>query len=551
MPKVVDLIRQGRTEECWQMCCGYLKMNLEQFMDVQNRLMMGQIESLSKSPIGRKFMGKVKPDSVDEYRQMVPLTDYSSYLPELSERMEELLPEKPVQWVHTSGKTGEYSCKWVPITNSFNQYFGPALCGLGLIAASNRWADTTPMIEYPNMMYTVAPRPYVSGAMASILMEQTPSRYYPSLSKAENLSFEERIKLGFDEALGGGIDFFFGLSLVLAKVGENFEQSNGKTSVTPYLGRPRAMARLARGLLRSKLEKRSLLPKDLWNVKGIITSGLDSAVYRDKIKHYWGKYPLDIYSCTEGGVIATQTWDYEGMTFIPNLNFLEFIPEKEHMKWQSNHSYQPKTVLLDEVKPGECYEIVISSFHNGALMRYRIGDMVRITSLRNDNLGIDIPQMVFERRADDLLDFNVIRLTEKSIWQAVENTGVSYNDWVAYKTPGELELNILIETVGNEISEESLASMIQREIVSGDNDKFINSQSHQVLLDMVPIKTKVKILPAGSFAAYSSRKRAEGSDLAHLKPPHINPSGEVLSLLTAGAGISDRIPDTSRESIHV
>ena len=110
-----------------------------------------------------------------------------------------------------------------------------------------------------------------------------------------------------------------------------------------------------------------MLPKDLWSVKGIISSGLDSSVYKDKIEKMWGKYPLDIYSCTEAGIIATQTWDYDSMTFIPNLNFFEFIPEKEHFKWQIDHTYQPKTVLLDEVKAGEVYEIVITNFHGGSL----------------------------------------------------------------------------------------------------------------------------------------------------------------------------------------
>ena len=74
-----------------------------------------------------------------------------------------------------------------------------------------------------------------------------------------------------------------------------------------------------------------------------------------------------------------QTWDYEGMTFVPNLCFLEFIPEREWFKWQLDHSYEPKTILLDEVKAGENYEIVITNLHGGITTRYRIGDMIRIT----------------------------------------------------------------------------------------------------------------------------------------------------------------------------
>jgi hypothetical protein len=42
---------------------------------------------------------------------------------------------------------------------------------------------------------------------------------------------------------------------------------------------------------------------------------------------------------------------------------------------------------------------------------------------------------------------------------------------------------------------------------------------------------KVILLPEGAFAGYIDQRRAEGADLAHLKPRHINPSDAELSLL--------------------
>jgi hypothetical protein len=532
MPTAAELLRQGRHADIWKMCCGYLNYSLEQFMSVQKRLLEEQIQALSRSPLGRKIMRGAWPQTAEDFRKEVPLTSYSDYCPELLEKREETLPVKPALWVHTSGRTGEYSCKWIPFSPAFVEELGPVLYGLGLLSASRKWGDLHPFVECPNMIYTVAPRPYVSGALASILQAQTPSNYLPTLSRAEKLPFEERIKLGFEEALSEGLDYFFGLSLVLSAVGEKFNQSSGSFNLLPLLSRPKALIRLTRGMVKSRLAGRHLMPKDIWNVRGIITSGLDSSVYKEKIREYWGRYPLDIYSCTEGGVIATQTWDYGDMTFLPNLNFLEFIPEKEHFKWQMDHRYQPKTVLLDEVAANECYEIVITSFHGGALVRYRIGDMIRITSLKNEKSGIGIPQMVFERRADDLIDFNVIRLTEKSIWQAIERSGVPYEDWVAFKSPGKMVLNVMIEPRnGFPIDKYELERALQQQIVKGDNDSFTSSSAHQVLLDMVPVKVKVTLLPQGAFARFSSKKRAEGADIAHLKPPHINPPQKVLEIL--------------------
>jgi hypothetical protein len=532
MPKASELLQQGRYEEIWKMCCGYLKLDIEQFMAIQKRLLTGQIRVLNRSRIGHKIMGGAYPLSLEEFRQAVPLTNYSDYCPELSEKQEDTLPCKPSFWVHTSGRTSEYACKWVPLSPSFIQEMSSILYGIGLLSGSSRWGDTRPFIGRPNMIYAVAPRPYISGAFASILQEQTPSHYYPSLAQAENMPFEERISLAFKEALSGGLDYFFGLSLVLAEVGNKFSQSAGNVNILPLLSQPRAMLRLTLGMIKSRMSNRNLLPRDLWQVKGIISSGLDSSVYRDKIMNCWGRYPLDIYANTEGGVIATQTWDYQGMTFIPNLNFLEFIPEKEHMIWQLDHNYQPQTVLLDEVKAGECYEIVITNFHAGSMIRYRIGDMIRITSLRNDNLGINLPQMVFERRADDLLDFNTVRLCEKTVWKAIETSGFPYQDWVAFKNPGESTLNLLIEPRnGHFIDEMEMASLLYDIIIKEEREPFGITRRNRDAFKDTDFKIKVTALPVGTFARYINLRRSEGADVAHLKPPHVNPPRKVLSVL--------------------
>ena len=529
MPKVIDLLRQGKREEIWQMCCGYLNLDLHDFMTIQKRLLLEQIGLLSHSPVGHKIFKGNWPQTVEDFRREAPLTTYSDYCPELSEKQEEKLPSKPALWVHTSGRTGEYACKWVPISAVFEEQLSKILYGLGWISAARKWGDSA-LIECPSFIYTVAPRPYISGAMASFVQDQTPSRFYPSLAEAENLPFEDRVKLAFEEALSGGLDYFFGLSLVLSTVGNRFSQSAGQMNVAPYLKQPKAMARLAKGVIKSRLAGRALLPKDLWKVRGIICSGLDSAVYKEKIKEFWGRYPLDIYANTEGGVIATQTWDYQGMTFIPNLNFLEFIPEKEHLKWRADHSYNPKTVLLDEVQENECYEIVITNFHGGSLVRYRIGDMIRITTLNNAQVGIKLPQMVFERRCDDMLDFASFRLTEKTIWQALENTGIAYEDWVAFKTPGEITLNVLVEPKAEQTPDrKEFSDLLYAKIAQRDDGTYAMNKEQDYLAGSIKFNLNVEFLPRGSFGRYLAQKRAEGADMAHLKPPHINPSSKVLA----------------------
>jgi hypothetical protein len=535
MLKAAELLQQGRNEELWQMCCGFLSLNLEQFMAIQKRLLLEQISLLNQCTLGRKIMHRAKPKTVEEFRQRVPLTTYADFCPELSEKKEAPLPAEPAFWVHTSGRSGENPCKWVPWTRAFVQELSTVMYGVGILSGCKGWGDVSRMNKCPKIVYTVAPRPYMTGALASMLELQTPSDYFPPLKESEELAFDERIRLGFKQALSQGLDYFFGLSMVLVVVGNRFSDSSNKVDIRPLLSQPRALFRLMKGLAKSKLAGRPMLPRDLWPVRGIISGGLDSGVYKNKIKALWGKYPLDTYTGTEGGIIATQTWDYDGMTFIPSLNFLEFIPEKEHFKWQLDHSYQPKAVLLDEVKAGEVYEIVITNFHGGALVRYRPGDMVRITSLRDDKLGIDIPQMVFERRADDLLDFVFVRLTEKTIWQAIENTGLDYVDWTAYKKPGEPVLSLSIELKNNyQANESEVAAAIREQVLKSDNsNKDTASLIRDEFATMIDFKVEVDLLPQGAFGNYTTQRQAEGADLAHLKPPHINPSPKVLSLLTA------------------
>ena len=535
MARPIDLFRQGRHEEVWQMCCGFLDLSLEQFMAIQKRLLLEQIELLKNCKLGTKLMRGAMPETVDEFREQVPLTTYHDYCPELLEKREDVLPIKPIIWQHSSGLSGEYPFKWVPLSSRFVQELGVLMFGIGIFASCKRKGDLSGLKYCPRVVYTVAPRPYTSGFLTYIMNEEVAPEFLPPLEEAEGMPFEERTKEGFRLALSKGFDFFFGLSIALVAVAEQFKKQSGNAKIATLLSQPKALLRLTKGLLKSKLARRSMLPRDLWSIKGIMGGGTDCTVYREKIRELWGRYPLDTYACSEGGFIATQNWDYDGMAFIPSLNFLEFIPEAEYSKWQLDHSYQPKTVLLDEVRAGKNYEVVITNFHGGAMVRYRVGDMIRITSLKNQKLSINIPQMFFERRADDLIDLGPIRLTERIIWQAIENTSIPYADWTARKEviEGKPVLHLFIELKDGQIaSERGMATAVYEQIKKLD-DGFIHMdlESIERLIDFEPIM--VTLLPEGAFADYIAGRRAEGADLAHLKPHHINPLDSELSLLGA------------------
>jgi phenylacetate-coenzyme A ligase PaaK-like adenylate-forming protein len=223
------------------------------------------------------------------------------------------------------------------------------------------------------------------------------------------------------------------------------------------------------------------------------------------------------------------------MTFVPNLNFLEFMTRKEYVKWSSDHSYRPRTLLLDEVVPGERYAVVVTNFLGGAFVRYLLGDMIEITSLRNDKLNINIPQMQFFSRADNVLDFAGASLTEKTIWQAIEDSGLAYVDWLARKEVRESPvLHIYVELKNEHKAEEVTAAIDEQLRKTREDYAYMVRELGFKLLE-------VSLLPGGAFQRYIARQQAAGADPAHLKPPHINPTDDVLAVLGVEPEVTVRV----------
>jgi hypothetical protein len=532
MSKVQELLKDGRNEELWQLCCGFIDLSLDQFMNIQNSLLLEQIDLLKKSELGRRIFRGAMPNTVEEFRRQVPLTTYSDYCPDLLEKREDILPAKPVRWIQSSGKGGEYPFKWVPISERFWEESGLNFSAVAILGSCHHKGEIA-IKSGMKFLHAAAQPPFLTDSVARRAAIDLDSIYLPSLDECEKLPFEQRVQKGFNMALSGGMDVFFGLAGVLVAVGKKFEQGSGKTSKTKLIKHPLALLRLAKGKIRSRREGRQMLPKDLWNLKCLTSMGTDCEVYKYKIHELWGRMPINVYGNTETTIVATQTWDYEDMVFFPNLNFLEFISEEESAKSRRDKTYKPRTILLDQVKSGKTYELVITNFHGGAMVRYRGGDLVRITSLKNEALGINLPQMRTEGRADDLIDLGFMRLNERIIWQALEDTGIPYREWTARKeinsTP---RLHIYIELAsGYYTSSLDISDKLYKAIKNLDDGLYVYNDiaSIEGLIDFKPIE--VTILEEGVFSRYKGAKLAENAMSLELKPPHINPSDNDLELL--------------------
>jgi hypothetical protein len=227
------------------------------------------------------------------------------------------------------------------------------------------------------------------------------------------------------------------------------------------------------------------------------------------------------------------------MVFSPDNAFLEFIPLDQHLKNKADPGFQPKTLLYNELELG-IYEFVLTNFHGGALIRYRIGDLFEVIALQDEELGSPLPQLRFYSRADDVIDLgNLVRLTEKDIWKAIEATGVKYQDWAARKefNSSDVTLHIYLEP---KPSENIAVGEFQHKLALELSKLSSEFSSLEEILGYNPVW--VSLLKPGSFEAYMKQKQQEGADLAHIKPPHMQASDQIMKRLIELEGSLSGIP---------
>ncbi len=520
MSTALDLLRQGQIDQIWTKYCGFLDLSIDEFMMIQKRLLMEQIELISKNQIGRSFFGNQIPTSVDEFRGQLPITTYEAYKPFLDGE-ERNYPDAYI-WSHTSGRSGEY--KWIPYTYQAYQRLGERVLA-GIILAAAREKGEVRLKEHDVLVYNTPPRPYVSGIVLYALAEQFNFHFIPPQDVTEDLDFQKRIELGFATGLETGIDILGSMSAVLVKMGEQFAEGARTMKITKKMLRPRVLFRLVRGYLRSKLEHRNMLPKDLWDLKALPCGGADTSLYKDKIAYYWGVEPYEQYGSTEEGAIATQSWNKKYMTFFPDSVFLEFIPEEELERWHYDLAYMPSTVLIDEVVPNKKYELVITNFYGKPLLRYRTYDIVQFPILEDEETGVKLPQMSFVGRSDEFIDLAGFTgmIDERMVWAAITNTGIPYKEWAIRKEThgGEPILQLYMEPTQS-IDRETIQRKVH-EALKGLNSFYAD---YETMIEKRALE--VTLLAPGTFQTYMMEKQQAGVDLAHLKPPHMNPSDETI-----------------------
>ncbi len=512
-------------EERWQRYCGFLHLGVAEFLEVQHGLLADQLQRVGASPLGRRILGSDPPKSVEEFRARAPLTTYDDYEPSLSSRDESVLAARPLLWCHSSGRGGRF--KWIPHSVEMMDATARNVFAICLLASASRRGEinVAPGLRF---LTTLPPEPYTSGALFAHFCRRFTVRRLPPEESTADLTFQQKVARGFEMAMREGFDVAGAIASVLVKMGEQMAHgSSGRLSWKML--HPRTLARLVRALARSRREGRPLYPRDLWHPKGILAAGLDMEIYRDEITGYWGVPPFNAYVATEGMILGMQAWNKRHLTLIADSAFYEFLPHE-------GDTSRETPLLIDQLEEGRLYELVISHFHGMPLLRYRLGDVIRVVSLGDEEAGVALPQIEIQRKVGDVIHLaGLCSLDERVLWTAIAGTGLRYADWSALKEydGSRTFLRLLIE-----LKEERGASEVSALLDARLKEADVDYRDIEGYLGENPVRTTV--LGPGSFARYTEAMIRAGADLAHIKPNHINPPAAVLERLLGVAEIRDK-----------
>ncbi len=493
-----DKLHENGRKKVWSEYCGFLDLSVEEYMFIQKRLMSEQIACWCESGLGRSLLHGRAPESIDEFRDRFPLTSYKDYAEILLAKDAEQLPAKPIVWIQTTWEGGIRPIKVAPYTREMLNTYRHNIVAVALLASCRKLGEFT--VESGDCcLYGGAPLPYITGLLPSVLDEEIRMRWLPDTNENSGLSFGSRIKKGFSMGLRYGVDYFFAIGSVAGYITENFSKM-GKSK----RGGPKAeySLRTAWRYLKAKYicsrENREMRPGDLFKLKGFVATGTDARYYKQRLADAWGVMPIEIAAGTEATCLASESCEQKGMVFFPDSCFYEFIPEDEMHRSLAEPDYTPRTCLMDEVRTGVSYELVISVLHGGAFMRYRIGDVYHCLSAEEGEL----PHFTYVDRIPTVIDIaGFTRITELSINEVIRMSGLTgISDWFVRK---EYDGNTPFMHMYLEIKPD--ASVKEADVLAEHLTvyfKYFDSDYSDLkkMLNIEPLQ--ITILPAGTMEAF-------------------------------------------------
>lgn len=530
-------LKNTKQDAMWDEYCGFLSLSTNEYMDIQRRLLSEQLALYCDCELGRRMLNGKRPASVSEFRSASVLTTYGDYDDILLQHVESALPQKPAAWIETPWKGGNRPVKVIPHTQSMLDNFSRLLVAmlLNLSALTNRRVN----LKHPEDITGIAPPALLTGLMPYLLNEGLPVRYTCRCPSINDLSAQQRSAEGIRLGMTRNPGVVLGSSTALAGISSLFWSENAGDSTLPELLKTTFFPnyRFFKAVKKRRQHGCAIRPRDIWQPRGLISMGSDAGHLKKKIEDVWGMRPLELFATAETGGIAMEPAAGDGLCFLPDAGFYEFLPMDELEKSLLDPAHRPKTYLMDELIAGRSYELVFSSFKGGVFSRCRLGEVFRCVSLTDEENGILFPQFFHVGKTPDVIDItDYFSFTESTINDAIRLSNLDILDWFAvkeYDAHRNAGMHLYVEIGSQTVISGAVTPQVLHEHLS-IYFRYLDTDYPQLKQLTRCDPMRITILPTGTVRAYIG--------IAGCALRHMNPSRhEVVDILRMAFGESEEV----------
>ena len=529
-------------------------------LTIQEQFLMNLFQSYKDTELGKKY-GLQDIKNIDKFREQIPILPYSSYEPyieRIARGEKNILTIDPVVYLNlTSGSTGKQ--KLIPVTRRFQNSLRQAnLTSMGFLIealqarklqfgkllATNSvqiLGRTSSGIEYGPASVGVL-------RMGKFLYEQLFAHPYETLRPSDSLT-RHYLCLLFalqDSGMRGmGANYPM---LVLRTCGylEQYAEEllddlkNGAIASWLKL-EPEVRILLERRLIANPNRANQL--REVWKSEGKLTPKLAwqnlsfvATARGGTSDFYFERFPSYFEDTPSFGAVYSSAINHDlnndGSILAIESSFFEFIPKDQ---WEVQH---PKTLLANEVKPGEYYRILMTNY--SGFYRYDIGDVVEVVGFYEQT-----PLLVFRYRRGGVLSSTTEKTTEFHVTQVMQALQQEFNlsleDFCITLSEDNFPAHYLVNI---ELSPRQTLSQPQAFLANFDHKLSEIHTSYAVKRpDQTIPSPRLRILQPGSFTKLRQRQLEKGIPDSQLKFPHISEDRNFLAGLKVEQEV--RLPEDS------